>query len=157
MARLSKFEAVGAAGRRWVESALESDGSLFTPDVRIWSQRWLDEIRGRLGERAGESLDLSWDTIESRLRDADPAVVQLMAEFLLVAYLPANEKSARAETKRTRINQVLRYSPETASVRIPEELVAALGNGFGDHESRLNLNETQVLIRVHPPLEGSAL
>ena len=147
MARLSKFEAVEEAGRRWVGSALASDGSLFTPGVSIWSQRWLEEIRGRLGERAEEPLDLGWDRIESRLRDADPSVVQLMAELLFVAYLPANEKSARAETKRVRINQVLGFSPETESLRIPEQLVAALGNGFGDHQSKLTLNETHIVIR----------
>lgn len=147
MARLSKLEVVGAAGRRWVESALESDDSLFTPGVRIWSRRWLDEVRGRLGERAGEPLDLTWGNIESRFRDAHPAAIQLMAECLFVAYLPANEKSARTETKRERIDQVLRLAPDDVSVRVPEELDAPLGNGFGDHETKLKLNETHILIR----------
>ena len=147
MARLSKFEAVHAAGRRWVKSALETDGSLFTPGAEVWSKRWLAEIHRRFVEGAEERRGLRWDRIESRLRDADPLVVQLMAEVLFVAYLPANKKSARAETKRQRINQVLSLSPGTASVRIPEELVAVLGNGFGDHETKLKLNETQLLIQ----------
>ncbi len=99
MARLSKFEAVGAAGRRWVESALESDDSLFTPGVRIWSRRGLDEVRGRLGERAGEPLDLTWGNIESRFRDAQPAAIQLMAECLLpVARLHDRRRPAYGTT-----------------------------------------------------------
>ena len=147
MARLSKFEAVCAAARAWVKAALEQDGSLFTPGKEIWSSRRLDEVRGRLGEREGESLGLTWGNIESRFRDASPEAVQLMAECLFVAYLPASERSVRAEVKRRRINQVLRFSPDNAAVHIPEELEAALKNSFGDHETKLNLNETHILIR----------
>ena len=147
MARLSKFETVNAAAGKWVAAALESDGSLFTPGQEVWSGRWLDEIYRRFVEGAEERRGLHWDRIESWLVDADPPVIQLMAELLFVAYLPAKEKSVRAPSKRQRINQVLGWLPENASMRLPEVLELALGNDFGDHETGLRLNETEVLIR----------
>ena len=147
MARLSQFEVVNAAAGKWVAAALNSDGSLFTPGQEVWSRRWLDEIYRRFAEGEEERRGLHWDRIESRLGDADPPVIQLMAELLFMAYLPAKEKSVRAPIKRQRINQMLGWLPENVSVGLPEVLESALGNGFGDHETNLRLNETEVVIR----------
>lgn len=35
------------AAELWVERALKSDDSLFTPGVPIWSSEWLGELRER--------------------------------------------------------------------------------------------------------------
>ena len=45
-ARLSKYRAVNKVGRVWVEAALDSDSSLFTPRSQTWSERWLEELSG---------------------------------------------------------------------------------------------------------------
>ena len=36
------------AAQAWVDAALRSDSSLFTPGEAIWSSRWLKELRGRI-------------------------------------------------------------------------------------------------------------
>ena len=41
-------ERVYKAAEQWVERALLSDDSLFTPGTAIWSSYWLGELRQRL-------------------------------------------------------------------------------------------------------------
>ena len=44
----SGTERVYEAARLWVDRALRSDDSLFTPGKPIWSRQWLGELRRRL-------------------------------------------------------------------------------------------------------------
>ena len=41
------------AAQAWVDAALRSDSSLFTPGEAIWSSRWLRELREHFLDRAG--------------------------------------------------------------------------------------------------------
>ena len=39
------------AAQAWVDAALRSDSSLFTPGEAIWSSRWLKELREHFLDR----------------------------------------------------------------------------------------------------------
>ena len=48
-------ERVYDAAALWVERALRTDDSLFTPGKAIWSSHWLGELRGRFLDDPDES------------------------------------------------------------------------------------------------------
>lgn len=126
----SEYKPVYEAVQAWVE-ALDSDDSLFTPGAEIWSRRWLDELHRRIVEEA----DGGNDPLLAGLEGADPAVVQLMAEILFVAFLTFGKEAMSTETKRGFINQFLSRSPKP--VEIPRDLEAAL-HGFGFYLTNLH-------------------
>jgi len=45
--RRARADSVYKAASKWVESALRTDDSLFTPGKPIWSSRWLGELHER--------------------------------------------------------------------------------------------------------------
>ena len=45
---------VYAAAQKWVDCALRSDGSLFTPGKPIWTRQWLGELQERFLDRPDE-------------------------------------------------------------------------------------------------------
>ena len=47
-------EKVYEAAELWVDRALRTDDSLFTPGEPIWSSRWLRELRERFLDRPDE-------------------------------------------------------------------------------------------------------
>ena len=53
--RIAGAETVYAAAEAWVERALRSDDSLFTPGRRIWTSSWLGELRQRFLDSPDES------------------------------------------------------------------------------------------------------
>ena len=116
------------AARRWRDAALLGDDSLFTPGREIWSTRWLEELRQRFVVRADESRDPFSTKLHRQLKDAEPAVYQLMGELMFVHFLAAD--SVTRVTKRRRIEEVLGWSPEPVS--IPARLEVALDQGVGN-------------------------
>ena len=48
-------DGVYQAAQAWVDAALRSDSSLFTPGEPIWSIRWLRELRERFLDQPDES------------------------------------------------------------------------------------------------------
>ena len=143
--RGNRYQPLYAAAQAWVEAALASDGSLFTPGAEIWSRQWLDELHRRFVEGADEGSDGFWTKLERQLADADPAVVQLMAEMLFVHFLAVGERGMRSTTKRKRIDRVLSWSSER--VQLPRELEAAL-HGFDWYlTTRLRFEAIRFLIR----------
>ena len=78
-------ENVYNAAELWVERALRSDDSLFTPGRPIWSCRWLGELRERfLDNPEGFEGDF-YQKLQQQLADSPPEVDQLMAEVLCVS------------------------------------------------------------------------
>ena len=57
-------EKVYAAAESWVERALRSDDSLFTPGRRIWTSEWLDELHRRFLDRPDVSGDSFLDKLD---------------------------------------------------------------------------------------------
>jgi len=127
-----------AAAQRWVDAALKSDDSLFTPGSRIWTP----EVIGDLWERFVNHPDLSTDKFlikfERQLaadERADPTTIQLAGELLFIHFLITSEVSG--ERKREVINMVLSWSPEPVS--IPPDLASTLDVGIGGGGARFNI------------------
>ena len=111
-------ENVYKAAAMWVDRALRTDDSLFTPGVPIWTSHWLGELRERFPD-GGKFFE----QLESQLEGSQPEVYQLMGEVLYVHYLVF-----RIEIKQQRIQEVLSWSPQP--VEILPELVPTLRFGF---------------------------
>ena len=126
--KVDGVENVYKAAELWVERALRSDDSLFTPDVKIWSSQWLRELRERFLDRPDESGDSFLQKLERQLEDSPPEVYQLMGEALYVYFLIVSTKDSTDEERV--INTVLNWSP--APVVIPQDLVTGLVPGIGN-------------------------
>ena len=99
-----------AAAQRWVDAALKSDDSLFTPGEAVWSPAVMDD----LCERFVQHPDLSSDDFLTKFNrqlagddPADPATVQLAGELLFIHQPPD-----KSEKKGAAGNQIAKASPE---------------------------------------------
>ena len=123
------FEHVYAAAQSWVERALCSDDSLFTPGKQIWSRQRLGELRERFLDRYDEWKGPSFfEKLDPLFSDAPPEVCQLMAEAVYVTYLIVWKGAIGRSQKQSRINQVLGLSPAPAD--IPDDLARGLEPGI---------------------------
>ena len=120
-------EQVYAAAERWVDCALRSDDSLFTPGTPIWTPERLGELHERFLNHPDESRDDFYVKLEAQLADSPPEVHQLMGEVAYVHFLIIWERAMGRATKRARIDRVLRMSP--LPVAIPSDLDGGLGPG----------------------------
>ena len=128
-------ERVYQAASTWVERALRSDDSLFTPGEPIWSRRWLGELRERFLDKPEELKGTFVQKLRQQLAGSPPEVYQLMGEVLYVHTLTL----VKVGNKQQRVQEVLGWSP--APVEIPPELIAGLKTGF------INQGIGNVLIR----------
>ncbi len=119
-------EKVYAAAGKWVESALRTDDSLFTPGKSIWSSRWLGELHERFLNQPDEGNRNFFEKLGDQLEGSPAEVYQLMGEVLYVHYLIL----AKVGNKQQQIKRVLERS--RAPVDIPPELIAGLQSGFID-------------------------
>ena len=105
------------AADKWVDCALRSDGSLFTPGAEIWSKQWLGELRERfLDKHDGWKGTDFFGKLEPLLVGSPDNVVQLMAEAVYVTYLFVWKGSIGKDKKRERIDQILGWSPSIIPV-----------------------------------------
>ena len=114
------------AARAWVDSALRSDGSLFTPGKRIWTLEGLAKLRTQFLDRPDGSSDKFYVKLKRQLEGSPPEVYQLMAEVLFVHFLISG--NMKGDTKRASINQVLGWSSDPVS--IPQPLANSLDISF---------------------------
>ena len=121
-------EKVYEAAQAWVDRALRSDDSLFTPGKAIWTSRWLGELHERFLEQPDESNDGFYVKLERQLADCPAEVYQLMGEVLFVHFLIISRNGMRSDRKAEGINQVLGWSSSPASM--PVDLVAGLSPGI---------------------------
>ena len=119
-------EKVYSVAEKWVENALQTDGSLFTPGESIWSSRWLGELHRRFLDNPDESNAKFHEKLEEQLQGSPPQLYQLMGELLFFYFLIVHTKSSRNEQRV--IDQVLGWSQTPVS--IPNDLVAALTPGL---------------------------
>ena len=129
-----------AAARAWVDSALRSDGSLFTPGKKIWTHEGLAKLRRQFLDRPDQPGDDFYDKLERQLAGNPPEVYQLMAEVLFVHFLISG--NMRGGNKRDRINRVLRWSSEL--VTIPQTLADSLDTWFINIGAGANRIDCQV-------------
>ena len=118
-------EQVYAAAQKWVNCALLSNDSLFTPGKPIWTPELLGELHTRVLNQPDEDAPSFLEKLEPQLTDSPPEVYQLMGEVLYVHYLPVFIKP---KTKTDRVTTVLGWSP--APVEIPTELHHGFQWGF---------------------------
>jgi MoxR-like ATPase/predicted RNA-binding protein with PUA-like domain len=126
MPRVAEAEAVYEAAGRWVEVALRTDDSLFTPGVAIWTSPVIDDLYRRFVEQPDESKRHFEEKFRDQLAGAPSSTMQLAAELLYVHFLPAADISGGH--KQTVIDTVLSWSPER--VQIPADLAGALDHGI---------------------------
>lgn len=131
---------VYAAAEAWVERALRSDDSLFTPGRRIWTTEWLDELRQRFLDQPDVSRDKFLDKLERQLAGAPPKAHQLMAEVLYVHRMFVSRKDSTGV--QAQLRRVLEWSPEP--VAIPPELIAGLTPGLARQNRGFSNNPHQV-------------
>ncbi len=75
---------VYAVAERFVEVALKSDGSLFTPGAAIWSAENIEDLYERLVGHPDESSDRFEDKFRRQLEGAPLETRQLAAELLYI-------------------------------------------------------------------------
>ena len=114
------------AAQAWVNCALRSDGSLFTPDKAIWTSAGLAKLRKQFLDRPDEPGNDFYDKLERQLAGSPPEVHQLMGEVLFVHFLISG--NMKGDNKRDRINRVLGLSSEPVS--IPPALADSLETSF---------------------------
>ena len=123
-------ESVYAAAAQWVDRALRTDDSLFTPGQTIWSSPWLGELRIRYLDQPDESSDDFYTKLQRQLEGSPAEVYQLTAELLYVHLLIVYQGSMKGSTKMKRINQVLGWSDKETV--IPQDLVDSLSVGVAN-------------------------
>jgi|FLYL01.1.fsa_nt_gi MoxR-like ATPase len=130
MARRSRSDTqpIYQAAERWVDAALKSSDSLFTPEAGIWSVELLDELIERFIDRPDESSDPFELKLRRQLSDASADAIQLMAEVTYVHLLVASPKSVSPDRKRNLIETILSWHPNPPS--IPSDLDRALDCGL---------------------------
>ena len=124
-------EKVYAAAEKWVQRALRTDDSLFTPGEPIWSSRWLGELHERFLNHPDESSDDFLEKLQQQLAGSPPEVYQLMGEILYFHFLIVTTDGIggmRRITKQERINEVLGWSDQ--EIVIPAGVTAGLAPGI---------------------------
>ena len=119
-------ENVYKAAAMWVDRALRSDDSLFTPGKPIWTNKGLRELRERFLDRPDESGDSFLEKLQRQLKGSPAEVYQLMGEALYFYFLIVSTKDSTNE--QGVINTVLGWSP--TPVAISPDLVAGLTPGI---------------------------
>ncbi len=121
-------EKVYAVAETWVDVALRTDGSLFTPGEQVWTSRWLGELHQQFLNNPDESRASFLQKLQRQLEGSPPEVYQLMGEVLYVHFLIVTTSNSTHEQQR--IDTVLRWSQSPA--QIPPNLVDALTPGIAN-------------------------
>ena len=113
----------------WVDRALRTDDSLFTPGQPIWTSQWLRELRTRFLDRPDESGDSFLEKLQRQLEGSPAEVYQLMGEALYFYFLIVYARNDSSNEQRV-IDTVLGWSP--TPVAISPDLVAGLTPGIAN-------------------------
>ncbi len=120
------IERVYEAAQIWVDRALRSDDSLFTPGKPIWTRQTLKELRRRFMDNTDDLPGSFLDRLERQLEGSPPEIHQLMGEALYFYFLIVVTSSSVDEQRV--IDAVLGWSE--SPVEIPQELADALTPGI---------------------------
>ncbi len=112
----------------WVDRALRSDDSLFTPGKTIWSTQWLGELHRRFLDRPDAGDGGFTDKLRVQLQDSPPEVYQLMAEVLYIHLLIIWPDTMGKSAKTNLVNEVLRWG--SADVTMPARMADCLAYGI---------------------------
>ena len=101
--RRADAEYTYAAAEEWVNRALRSQDSLFTPGKAIWTAELLSELRARFLDHPDDTKDPFYTKVRRQLAGSEPEVFQLMAEAFYFVSLIVWHGQFRAATKLDRI------------------------------------------------------
>jgi len=118
-------QAVYRAARRFVDVALRTDGSLFSPDRGVWSAATLEGLHARFNLAPDASAASFEDKFARQLAGADSTTIQLAAEIVYVHFLVARDIGEPA--KRRLVDLIIGWSPQP--ITIPDDLQAAFSTG----------------------------
>lgn len=121
-----QLQALYDAASLFVDRALKTRDSLFTPGKAIWSEAAVEDLYDRLVRHPDLSSDPFDAKLQRQLNGAAPDTIQFAGELLYVHLLPGG--STGGDRKRHVINTVLGLSP--APVKIPLALDQALDKGL---------------------------
>lgn len=128
-------ENVYMAAKAWVDCALRTDDSLFTPGTPIWTNENLAELRRQFLDRpdygAGDGF---FSQLKIQLENSQSDVYQLMAEVLYAEYLivwSGERPQIRGARKRANVEDVLGWGASIKTVpNEPVRLVDGLTPGI---------------------------
>ena len=126
-------EKVYDAAQAWVNRALKTDDSLFTPGKPIWSSHNLRELRQRFLDGPAVPGNGFYERLLNALSGGSPEVFRLMGEVLFVHFLIVHQGAVGTEAKVSGINQVLGSSQPPMSLpddHVAADLIDALGSGI---------------------------
>ena len=96
------------AARRWIDTCLIDDGSLFAPGRSLWTSDGADALQRAFVERPDDGDDDFMTKLERQMADAGAPAQQLMAELLWALLLfPSN---ISAEVKRAHVARAWSWS-----------------------------------------------
>ena len=121
-------EQIYEAASIWVERALRSDDSLFTPGKPIWSIQWLGELRARFLDRPDAGQGGFTDKLRVQLEDSPSEVYQLMAEVLFIHLLIVWPDTMGGSAKTNLINEALEWAPD--ELAMPGNMADCLAYGI---------------------------
>lgn len=129
------------AAKLFVDQALRSRDSLFTPGKPIWSEATVQDLYHRFVEHPDTSTDSFEAKFQKQLAGAPPDTIQLAAELLYVHLLPGG--STGGPHKRNLINRVLGWS--SSPVAIPAGLDIALDKGLAAEGMAFKIHRPMLL------------
>ena len=115
------------AAEEWVNCALRSDDSLFTPGKPIWTRELLGELHSRFLDQPDTSRSDFYGKLKEQLSGSSAEVYQLMGEVLYSYYLILTDPNPK--DKQQKIEEILGWSP-APPVTIPNHLVGGLQSRF---------------------------
>ena len=116
-----------AAAEEWVNCALRSDDSLFTPGKPIWTRELLGELHSRFLDQPNASGSDFYGKLKEQLSGSSAETYQLMGEVLYVYYLILTDPNPKYQQQK--IEEILGWSP-APPVTIPNHLVGGLQSEF---------------------------
>ena len=114
------------AVRQLADSALLSDGSLFTPGRAVWTLSTIEDLHRRFNLQPDTSSDAFDVKLRRQLKGAPDATIQFAAEALYIHLLIVDDIGGRA--KRRLLSAVLSWMLEP--VTVPPKLDEALDHGL---------------------------
>jgi len=140
---VTDIETVFQAARRWRDTCLLADGSVFS-DKQLWTlenAELLDRFYSQNLQVAGGSF---LERLEEQFASAPPAAKQLAAEVFWVLYLYPQERAMKGGTKRLQIRRIWEWSGEP----LPDatEALAALEHGLGHPGTAYNTHRWRELL-----------
>jgi len=119
-------KAVYGVFQLWIQQALKSDGSIFTPGKPVWSVANLDALNRDFVEKPDLTKDTFIEKLERQLQHSSDGAVQLCAEMLFLHLLITARVGAASKLET--VQQVLNLMSEP--VDVPEKLLPALDGGL---------------------------